>query len=184
MVRVLDGRDPPLGSSRFPDVDLHLPAFWSPFIERLAELGVTQGCGDGTNFCPNDPVTRAQMAVFLTRAFNLPGGPDPGFSDVGQSHWASDQIAALAASDITLGCGDGSGFCPGDPTTRAQMATFLNRAISYSHSEEELIDEEDSTDQGSSSEEIVVPVYYCGPVDVYDQARLGEEILRFGLYRL
>ena len=55
IVRILDGQDPPPGSSRFPDVNSQLPVFWPPFIERLAELGVTQGCGDGTNFCPNDP---------------------------------------------------------------------------------------------------------------------------------
>ena len=109
-------------------MDSQLPAFWSPLIERMAELEVTQGCGDGTNFCPFNPVTRAQMAVFLTRAFNLPDGPDPDFSDVDQSYWASDQIAALADSDITRGCGDGSRFCPENPTSRAQMAAFLSRA--------------------------------------------------------
>jgi hypothetical protein len=37
------------------------------FIERLANDGITGGCGGG-NFCPNDPVTRAQMAVFLVAA--------------------------------------------------------------------------------------------------------------------
>ncbi len=40
-------------------------------IEKLAEAGVTQGCTD-TQFCPNDPVTRGQMAAFLHRA--LGGG--------------------------------------------------------------------------------------------------------------
>jgi hypothetical protein len=40
-------------------------------IEKLAEAGVTQGCTD-TLFCPNDPVTRGQMAAFLHRA--LGGG--------------------------------------------------------------------------------------------------------------
>ena len=179
VVRILDGQDPPPGSSRFPDVNVQFPAFWAALIERMAELGVTQGCGGGTNFCPLDPVTRAQMAVFLTRAFNLPDGPDPGFSDVGQSHWASDQIAALAASGITKGC-DSNRFCPDDATTRAQMAAFLNRAISRDQSEEEeLIEEEDSTDQDSSSEEFVVPVHYCGPEGVYDQALLDEEVRRF-----
>ena len=179
MVRILDGQDPPRVSSRFPDVNVQLPAPWAALIERMAELGVTQGCGDGTNFCPWDPVSRAQMAVFLTRAFDLPDGPDPGFSDVGRSHWASDQIAALAASGITKGC-DSNRFCPDDPTTRAEMAAFLNRAISRDQSEEEeLIEEEDSTDQDSSSEEIVVPVHYCGPEGVYDQALLDEEVRRF-----
>ena len=76
VVRVLDGQDPPHGPSRFDDVDCCLPAFWPSFIERMAELGVTRGCGDGSGFCPNRHMNRAEMAVFLSRAFNLPDGPD------------------------------------------------------------------------------------------------------------
>jgi hypothetical protein len=40
------------------------------FIDRMAVLGITQGCGGG-NYCPTQAVTRGQMAVFLVRAFNL-----------------------------------------------------------------------------------------------------------------
>jgi hypothetical protein len=36
-------------------------------IQQLRQAGVTDGCGDGTRYCPTDPVTRAQMASFLTR---------------------------------------------------------------------------------------------------------------------
>ena len=127
VVRVLDGSDPTLGTgSRFDDVS-RLPVWWVRFIERMAELGVTRGCGDGTNFCPNDFVTRAQMAVFLSRAYNLPAGPDPGFSDVSSDAWFAADVARLAASGVTKGCGDGTAFCPGQDTTRAQMATFLWR---------------------------------------------------------
>ena len=131
VVRVLDGSDPTplLGTgSRFDDVN-RIPVWWVPFIERMADLGVTQGCGDGTNFCPNDFVTRAQMAVFLSRAYNLAAGPDPGFSDVSSDAWYAADVARLAASGITQGCGDGTNFCPGRDTTRAQMATFLHRAL-------------------------------------------------------
>ena len=126
-VRVLDGGDPaPVGSTRFADVDgSHRHA---AFIERFAELGVTKGCGDGTAFCPDDTVTRAQMAVFLSRAFSLADGPDPNFSDVPDGAWYGADVARLAASGITKGCDDGTRFCPGDETTRAQMATFLHRA--------------------------------------------------------
>ena len=126
-VRALDGQDPaPIANSRFSDVAAD--SFHGPFIERMAELEVTTGCGDGTGFCPDDTVTRAHMAVFLTRAFELDPGPDPGFSDVAPDAWYHDQVAALAASAITAGCGDGTAFCPGRQTTRAQMATFLARA--------------------------------------------------------
>ena len=126
VVRVLDRRDPrPVTESRFDDVD---PAgFRGRFIQRLAELGVTTGCGDGRRFCPDDTVSRAQMAVFLARAYDLPDGPDPGFTDVPEGAWYAPEVAKLAASGITQGCDDGL-FCPNADTTRGQMATFLHRA--------------------------------------------------------
>jgi len=45
----------------------------SPFcrwVEELARRGITSGCGGG-NYCPTQPVTREQMAVFLTTTFGL-----------------------------------------------------------------------------------------------------------------
>ena len=126
-VRVLDGQDPPaISETRFNDVDA--VSFHAPFIERMAELGVTRGCGDGSGFCPDRTVTRAQMAAFLSRAYNLQDGPDPGFGDVPSDAWYAADVARLAASGITVGCGDGTRFCPSRDTTRAQMAAFLWRA--------------------------------------------------------
>ena len=135
VVRIQDGTDPaPVTESRFADVD---PADWGAgFIERMAELGVTAGCGDGTNFCPDGNVSRAQMAAFISRAYNLPDGPDPGFTDVAADAWYGASVAKLAASQITAGCGDGTGFCPDQDTTRAQMATFLYRAENPDGTEE------------------------------------------------
>ena len=127
IVRVLDGEDPEaVSESRFDDVDAS--GFHAPFIERMAELDVTRGCGDRAGFCPDRNVTRAEMAVFLSRAYKLPEAPDPGFVDVPADAWYAADVAKLAASEITVGCGDRSGFCPGRDTTRAQMATFLHRA--------------------------------------------------------
>ena len=40
------------------------------YIEALAESGITSGC-DATSFCPDAPVTRGQMAVFLSKALGL-----------------------------------------------------------------------------------------------------------------
>ena len=127
IVRLLDGEDPPqVSESRFDD--MYRWGLEEPFVERMADLGITTGCGDGTNFCPDDTVTRAQMAVFLSRAYSLPEGPDQGFADVPDDAWYAADVARLAASGITSGCGDGTNFCPGQDTTRAQMATFLWRA--------------------------------------------------------
>ena len=61
---------PPVGTDTgFTDVPLdHWAAAW---IKQLAAEGITGGCGGG-GFCPEQAVTRAQMAVFLQRTFNLP----------------------------------------------------------------------------------------------------------------
>jgi len=60
---------PPATGTMFGDV----PAdnLFAPWIEQLALEGITAGCGGG-NFCPTQPVTRSQMAIFLIRAFGLP----------------------------------------------------------------------------------------------------------------
>jgi hypothetical protein len=42
-----------------------------PFVEALHASGLTGGCGDGTNYCPDDPVTRGQIAVLLSKALGL-----------------------------------------------------------------------------------------------------------------
>lgn len=49
------------------------------------------------------------------------------FSDVPDSDWAHDDISWLADAGVTLGCGDGSTFCPDDPVTRREMAVFMHR---------------------------------------------------------
>ena len=117
-----------MSESRFDDVDAG--GFHAPFVERLAQLRITRGCGESTRFCPDDTVIRAQTAAFLSRAFSLPDGPDPGFGDVAADAWYAADVAALAASGITTGCGDAV-FCPDDDTTRAQMATFLHRSLRW-----------------------------------------------------
>ena len=117
LVRVVTGQGPPeVSDTRFDDVDAE--GFYASFIERTAELGVTTGCGDGSGFCPDRTVTRAQMAVFLSRAYSLRDGPDPGFADVPDDAWYGADVARLAASGITSGCGDGTNFCPSRDTTR------------------------------------------------------------------
>ncbi len=108
----------------FTDVDDH---FAEADIGALAAAGITKGC-TATRFCPDESVTRGQMAAFLTRAFDLTAGENAFFDDEG--HWAELSIDALAASGITKGCDDGA-YCPDAPVTREQMATFLRRAMGF-----------------------------------------------------
>ena len=69
------------------------------------------------------------MATFLARAFDLEPAATAGFTDTaGNSHAAA--IDALAGAGITAGCATvPARYCPDDPVTRGQMATFLARAL-------------------------------------------------------
>ena len=129
LVRALDGADPaPVAESRFADAPPD--RWWTPYVERLAELEVTQGCASGpARFCPYGLVTREQMASFLTRAFELGAGRPSGFVDtVGSTH--AEAIDAVASAGITRGCWVlPPRYCPGANTTKEQMATFLGRAL-------------------------------------------------------
>jgi len=123
---------PDVGASTgFNDVST---SYWAAaWIKQLAADGITSGCGGG-NYCPEELVTRAQMAVFLLRArhgavYTPPAvGSSTGFNDVSISYWAAAWIKQLAADGITTGCGGGN-YCPEDPVTRAQMAVFLVRTF-------------------------------------------------------
>ena len=100
-------------------------------IAWLVSVGVTRGCNPPKNdrFCPEESVTRGQMAAFLVRALGLSGG-GAWFTDTAGSVFAGD-IAALADAGITRGCNPprNDRFCPDDPVTREQMASFLSRAL-------------------------------------------------------
>jgi hypothetical protein len=62
---------PPPCAGIFSDVACTpTPAFAVNWIEQLYNDGITGGCGVGI-YCPNSPVTRGQMAVFLTKTFGL-----------------------------------------------------------------------------------------------------------------
>jgi S-layer family protein len=56
----------------FADVPPGHPFF--RFVEALAASGITSGCGGG-NFCPDAPLTRGQMAVFLSLGLGLHFAP-------------------------------------------------------------------------------------------------------------
>jgi len=96
-------------------------------IAVLHGNGITTGCSI-LRYCPEEGVTRAEMAAFLVRAFNLPPAEGANqFTDV-DNHFFSSEIAALGASGITTGC-TATKFCPDRLLTRAEMAAFLVRAL-------------------------------------------------------
>jgi hypothetical protein len=95
-------------------------------INALFEAGVTGGCAP-SRFCPKASVTRAQMALFLSRALDLPPTSTDYFTD-DEGVTGEAAINRLAAAGITGGCG-GTRYCPKSDVTRGQMAAFLRRAL-------------------------------------------------------
>jgi hypothetical protein len=125
-----------LGKS-FTDVSTDIVAdpYYS-FIETIFHNSVTAGCQDGTVFCPTDPTTRAQMAVFLLKGFlgstYVPPACASIFSDVPcpatPQFPFSDWIEDLSGRGITAGCqapGDPLAYCPDNDVLRQEMAVFL-----------------------------------------------------------
>jgi S-layer homology domain len=94
-------------------------------LTDLHARGFIEGCSRRLA-CPDDNLTRAEMAVLLVRVLSLPKTDTNHFRD-DNDHWAEPYIDRLAASGITMGC-DRRLFCPEDPVTRAELATFLDRA--------------------------------------------------------
>jgi hypothetical protein len=117
---------------RFRDDDLSIHA---SAIEAIAAAGITRGCNPPINdrYCPDNSVTRGQMAAFLVRSLELRDRLENPFSDDDDSIFEAD-IERLAAAGITRGCNPPANtrFCPDAAVTRAQMAAFLVRAMGYS----------------------------------------------------
>ena len=120
------GYVPPAATGIFTDVPAADP--FAPWIEELYNRGVVAGCGAGPAYCPNNPVLRQQMAIFLLKTLLTSSYvPPPAvgmFGDVAIANPFAPWIEDLATRGIAAGCGSGD-FCPTNSTTRGQMAPFL-----------------------------------------------------------
>ena len=100
-------------------------------INALHTAGITTGCATSPpSYCPQEPITRAQIASLLARALKLPTGTPAGFADVEPDSVHAANINALHTAGITTGCATSPpSYCPQEPITRAQMASLLARAL-------------------------------------------------------
>ena len=114
----------------FADVQSNDPFYTE--IGKLSARGVTLGCGGGS-YCPDQAVTREQMAAFILRAkgeFNPPFPGSQRFDDIPPSNPFYNFIDRLAVLQITLGCqANPPLYCPGDSVKREQMAAFIMRGL-------------------------------------------------------
>jgi IPT/TIG domain/S-layer homology domain len=122
---------PPQCSGTFDDVPC--PSTFANWIEELADQGITGGCG-GDNYCPQNPVRRDQMAVFLLKtkygsAYTPPACTGV-FDDVACGSPFAPWIEQLAEEQITSGCSITPPlYCPGNNNTRGQMAVFIQKTF-------------------------------------------------------
>ena len=135
MVRSIEGGDNFSSSATPYFTDVQPGDFGFKWIQKMKELGITAGCSV-TTYCPNDSVTRAQMAIFIIRVrlgVNLAGPApsfsypsDPLFTDVAAGDFGFQWIQRMKLESITSGCTVNT-YCPSDPVTRGQMAVFIMR---------------------------------------------------------
>ena len=117
---------PPLEVSReaveFQDVP---DDYWAkPYIDALSERLVVDGLADGT-FAPDEPVTRAQLASAIARAFPLSDEEAAiAFSDIEAGYWATDDIDEAVKGGFMTGFPDDR-FQPNLDVPRAQVLTAL-----------------------------------------------------------
>jgi CSLREA domain-containing protein len=121
---------PPPCAGTFSDVPC--PSTFAPWIEAMALEGITGGCGGG-KFCPQNPVRRDQMAVFLLKGEHgstyVPPNCSGVFLDVPCPSQFANWIERLNAENITGGCGNNN-YCPTNDNTRGQMAVFIVKTFS------------------------------------------------------
>ncbi|MDF0726052.1 S-layer homology domain-containing protein [Cytobacillus sp. S13-E01] len=108
----------------FKDVSQNNEAYYA--IAKLTQAGVF---AKAEKFNPNSPLTRAEMSKILVLAFQLEGSGSFNFKDVSSEYWAAPFIDALAANKVSIGYPDNS-FRPVAPTTKAEFAVFVVRALS------------------------------------------------------
>jgi hypothetical protein len=101
----------------------------------IALWGITLGCTAPDKFCPDDTVTRGQMAAFLVRSLmdeNFTYVQTPYFKDVPASNPFFKYVQKLRELGITVGCRPPDEYCPNDPVTRGQAATFIIKSKFWS----------------------------------------------------
>jgi len=139
ILRAIEGPTytPPAASHYFSDMPVAGKEWMEPWVDQYYREGLTTGCGlDPLRYCPENPVTRAAMAVFLLRALEgssyVPNHTDHYFSDlpVTGKAWMEPFVDEFYERGITTGCGTAPlRYCPENPVTRAAMAVFIDRAF-------------------------------------------------------
>ncbi len=123
------GQPNPQANGVNPFSDVPEDVWYTKYALRLAQMGVDTG--ENGEWRPNDPLTRLEMAHWLTQMFDhiTPATSPQGlFGDVDSEHWAV--VEGLYHVGVTKGCSaQPLLYCADQSVTRAQMASFIIRAL-------------------------------------------------------
>ncbi|CAM3166871.1 beta-N-acetylhexosaminidase [Paenibacillus taichungensis] len=115
------------GTTTYSDVPTTHPFYRE--IALASKNGLASGFPGGS-FRPDAPLSRAETAAFLTRAYSLLEGKQPAnWSDTKQ-HWAEAPILILSSNGLVGGYSDGT-YRPNQTVTRAEYAVFMSRVIRF-----------------------------------------------------
>ena len=131
------GYAPPSATHTFADLPVAGKEWQEPWVDQFYLEGITSGCGTGPLiYCPENPVTRAAMAVFILRALEgssyTPPAASHFFADMPMAgkEWMEPWVDEVYRRGITTGCGTGPLiFCPETAVKRQAMAAFIVRAF-------------------------------------------------------
>jgi hypothetical protein len=131
------GYAPPAARHFFSDLPVAGKEWQESWVDQFYLEGITTGCGTSPlRYCPENPVTRAAMAVFILRALEGSSYSPPAashfFADlpVAGKEWQEPWVDELYRRGITSGCGTGPLiYCPETPVKRQAMAAFIVRAF-------------------------------------------------------
>jgi hypothetical protein len=131
------GYAPPAATHTFADLPVTGKEWQEAWVDQFYLEGITSGCGTGPLiYCPENPVTRAAMAVFILRALEGASYTPPAaghyFADmpVAGKEWMEPWVDEFYRRGITSGCGVSPLiYCPENPVKRQAMAVFIVRAF-------------------------------------------------------
>lgn len=120
-----------MAQASFKDVDA---SFWAkPYIEALATEKIITGFPDGA-FRPNEPVTRAQFAAIISKAFIIPPSrPYRPFLDVSANYWAEPAIRYAHTTQFLSGSPSGN-FEPENKINKAQALVSIASGLNLQSS--------------------------------------------------
>lgn len=98
-------------------------------IAIASKNGLASGFPDGS-FRPDAPLSRAETAAFLTRAYSLSEGKQTANWSDTENHWAAAPILVMSSNGLVGGYSDGT-YRPNQTVTRAEYAVFMSRLIQF-----------------------------------------------------